>query len=78
VRRIYPTILDRNFEGLSNFKAYTMRIEVTKIRVDLPRVLVDCKVRHSYTSFSGKREERTVSEKMVFIASPDPPWVRVQ
>ena len=78
VRRIYPTILDRNFEGLANFKAYAMRIEVTKIKVDLPRVLVECRVRHSYTSFSGKQEDRTVSEKMVFIAHPDPPWVRVQ
>jgi hypothetical protein len=77
VRRIFPSIPEQNFGGLSNFKAYEMEIAVTKIQVDLPRVLVECRIQHTYTSFSGKRESKTVKEKMVFIESKDA-WVRIQ
>ena len=77
VRRIFPSIPEQNFGGLSNFKAYEMEITVTKVQVDLPRVLVECRIQHTYTSFSGKRESKTVKEKMVFIESKDA-WVRIQ
>ena len=55
-----------------------MDIEVAKLQVELPRVLVETRIRHTYTTFSGKQESKTVKEDMVFIESKDGAWVRVQ
>jgi eukaryotic-like serine/threonine-protein kinase len=77
VRKIFPTIPDKNFDGLANFKSYRMEIEPTKITVDLPRVMVETRTRHTVTTFSGKQESNTTKEKMVFIESTGS-WVRVQ
>jgi serine/threonine-protein kinase len=78
VRKIFPTVPDRNFEGLDNFKAFRMEIAVSKLQVELPRVIVETQTRTTYTSFSGKQESRATREKMVFIESRDGQWVRVQ
>ena len=79
VRKIYPTVPDRNFDGLEDFKSYEMKIEIVKIRVNPPRVEVETRTTAAFTTFSGKQERlSSVKEKMTFIESKDGAWVRVQ
>ena len=78
--RIYPGVPDKNFEPLErDFKAYNMEIEIEKLQVqpERDRVVVDCRVQHTYTTFSGKREGRTTKEQMIFIEK-NGRWVRIQ
>jgi hypothetical protein len=77
VRRIFPNFPDRNFEGLSNFKAYHVNVEVGKVLVEPSRVVVEARTRHTFTAFSGKQESRTQKERMVFIEGARG-WVRVE
>jgi serine/threonine-protein kinase len=77
VRRIFPNFPDKNFEGLSNFKAYSVQVEVAKLSVEASRVVVEARTKHTYTAFSGKQESRTLKEKMIFIEGGRG-WVRVE
>jgi serine/threonine-protein kinase len=77
VRRVFPNFPDKNFEGLANFKAYRVSVEVRKLTVEASRVVVEARTRHTFTSFSGKEESRTQNEKMVFIEGGRG-WVRVE
>ncbi len=77
VRRIFPNFPDKNFEGLANFKAYKVDVEVARVSVEASRVVVEARTRHTYTAFSGKQESRTQKEKMVFIEGGRG-WVRVE
>ncbi len=77
VRRIFPNFPDKHFEGLSNFKAYKVDVEVAKLTVEPSRVVVDARTKHTFTAFSGKQESKTQKEKMVFIEGGRG-WVRVE
>jgi serine/threonine protein kinase len=77
VRRIFPNFPDRNFEGLANFKAYHVDVEIARIAVEASRVVVEARTRHTFTAFSGKQESRSQKEKMVFIEGARG-WVRVE
>jgi hypothetical protein len=80
VASIFPGVPDKNFDELQrNFKSYSMRIEVLKLEVqaELKRVAVECRIQHTYTTFSGKTETRSAKEKMIFFET-DGRWVRIQ
>jgi hypothetical protein len=80
VRRVFPNFPDKNFEGLANFKAYDVGVEIAKVNVEPSRVVVEARTKHTFTAFSGKQESRTQKEKMVFIRGGDSVsgWVRVE
>jgi len=80
VRRVFPNFPDKNFEGLANFKAYDVGVEIAKVNVEPSRVVVEARTKHTFTAFSGKQESRTQKEKMVFIRGGDSQsgWVRVE
>jgi hypothetical protein len=80
VASIFPGVPDRNFEELErNFKEYSMQIEVQRLVVqpERERVVVECRIQHTYTTFSGKRDTRSAKENMIFIEK-NGRWVRIQ
>jgi serine/threonine-protein kinase len=78
VRKIFPTVPDENFEGLADFQSYRMDLAVSRLDVQLPRVLVEARITHTWVTFSGKRDSSTRKEKMTFLQGPDGAWMRVQ
>jgi serine/threonine-protein kinase len=80
VLRIFPNFPQKNFEGLRNFKAYQVDVEVKKVDVQASRVVVDTRVHHRFTSFSGKESSNSRNERMIFIegGASASGWVRVE
>jgi hypothetical protein len=80
VLRIFPNFPQKNFEGLANFKAYKVDVEVKKLDVQPSRVVVETRVHHRFTSFSGKEDSNSRNERMIFIegGASASGWVRVE
>ncbi len=80
VLRIFPNFPQKNFEGLANFKAYAVDVEVKKLTVEPSRVVVEARTHHTFTSFSGKEDSNTRNERMIFIqgGASGAGWVRVE
>ena len=67
--RIYPGFPPKNLEELRKaFKDYSVSVvALDKITVEPNRVFAEVRLRHTFTSFSGKQESETRKEKMIFF-----------